>query len=98
MMKFIALLTKEKEKMAMNDSEHDGSDISELHTMYIKNMAILLPFLLANLFKHKYLNTSVLLRVIIHIVHHRTPNGIYACILPRAKSLENLLKGPEKSE
>ena len=27
MMKVIALLTKEKEKTAMNDSEHDGSDI-----------------------------------------------------------------------
>ena len=59
MMKFIALLTKEKEKTAMNDSEHDGSDISELHTMYIKNMAILLPFLLANLFKQifKYISS-----------------------------------------
>ena len=68
-MKFITLLTKEKGKTARNDREHDDSDIFRAFAMYIKNTAILVPFLLANLFKqmfkyisfvksYKYLNKS----------------------------------------
>ena len=37
MKKFVALLAKEKRKTATTELENDGSDIIELHIVYIKN-------------------------------------------------------------
>ena len=58
MKKFIALLTKEKGKTAMNDWEHDDSDIFQaLYNVYKK---------LQQFFYHTYLLTCLNIHVYIH--------------------------------
>ena len=57
MKKFVALLTKEKGKVAMNEWENDGSDILRvLYSVYEKITTILSPYLLVNLFKQRYIS------------------------------------------
>ena len=63
MKKFVALLTKEKEKTVMNEWENDDSDILRaLYSVYKKITTILFSYLLVYLFKQRYI--SVLLKVI----------------------------------
>ena len=58
MKKFVALLTKEKGKVAMNEWENDGSDILRaLYSVYEKITTILSPYLLVNLFKQRYISS-----------------------------------------
>ena len=54
MKKFVALLTKEKGKTALNEWENDDSDILQaLYSGYKKIRTPLFPYLLVNLFKQK---------------------------------------------
>ena len=56
MKKFVALLTKEKEKLAMNEWENDGSDIIwALYSVYKEIRTIFSSYLLAILFKERYI-------------------------------------------
>ena len=54
MKKFVALLTEEKGKTAMNEWENDDSDKRQaLYSGYKKIKAIYFPYLLVNLFKQR---------------------------------------------
>ena len=55
MKKFVALVTKEKGKVAMNEWENDFSGMLQaLYCEYKKIRTILFPCLLINLFKQRY--------------------------------------------
>ena len=55
MKKFVALVTKEKGKVAMNEWENDCSGMLQaLYCEYKKIRTILFPYLLINLFKQRY--------------------------------------------
>ena len=55
MKKFVALLTKEKGKTAINERENNDSDIIRvLYSGYKKNRTILFPYLPVNLFRQIY--------------------------------------------
>ena len=58
MKELVALLPKEKGKMAMNEWKNGESDIIwALYSVYIKVRAILFPYFLVNLFKLRYINS-----------------------------------------
>ena len=58
MKKFVALLTKEKGKMAINEWENDDSDILwALYSAYKKIRKIIFPYLLVNLFKQRHISS-----------------------------------------
>ena len=55
--KFVAFLTKEKGKTAMNEWKNDDSEILwALYSVYKKIRTILFPYLLVYLFKQRYIN------------------------------------------
>ena len=59
MKKFVALLTKEKGKTAMNEWENDDSDILRAsYSVYKKIRINLFQYLIVNLFKQRYISTS----------------------------------------
>ena len=58
MKKFVALLTKEKGKTAMNEWENDESDILwSSYIVYKKIKTILFLYLLVNLFKQRCISS-----------------------------------------
>ena len=87
-------------KTAKNEWQNNDSDfLLAFYSVCKKLGQFFFHTLLANLFKQRYISSVTSYKYLnklirekekefrkrkIHIVHHRTPNSIYACILPHA--------------